>query len=312
MATILENSEIKNITYCGDTAKEIFVKNLYESDLRGYGIRYLSGVKGKKQLMSGEISEMFQAYSCPFTPMGNVKLSEQWIEPIAIKVNLEECFDAFWDTFLTEQTSITLNGGIPQAFSDWFFDNVLTKELKKEYEDIFWNGDTDGEGYLALGDGVVKKIAKADNSVKITGATLTVNNILGVVGEVANAVNDLDNNVEDYKIFVNYMDYRKILTALGNESPTTIQVWANFSKQGEKIYAYGYEIVPCRIAKNVVIASHPMNLVLGYDVENSEISYKLVDMRETTLENMFRVGVIANIATGVIYPETTVIAKPSF
>lgn len=309
MATILENSEIKNITYCGDAAKEIFVKDLYESDLKGYGIRYVSGVKGKKQLMSGEVSSLFQAYSCPFTPQGEVKLSEQWIEPIAIKANLEECYDAFWDTFLTEQTEITLNGGIPQTFYDWFFNNVLQKELRKEYEEIFWNGDTNGEGYLALGDGIVKKVYNDENTVKVDGAVLTTANILGKIGEVASAIADLDANVEDYKIFINYMDYRKLTTALGNESPLTTAIWSNFAKEGNKVYAYGYEVVPCRIAKNVVLASHPMNLVLGYDVENSEISYKLVDMRETTLENMFRVGVIANIAVGVIYPELCVIAK---
>ena len=311
MANFVKDA-LGNLTYCGDQAKEIFVKNLYETDLKSYGIRYIPGVKGKKQLMSGEVGSLLQAYSCPFTPQGEVTLSEQWIEPFEMKVNLEECYDAFWDTFLVEQTSITLNGGIPTTFNEWFFDNVLTKEIKKEYEDIFWNGDTDDEdgGYLALGDGIVKQLTD-NGAVSVTGAALTTNNILGIIGEVANKVNELDANVEDYKIFVNYMDYRKVLTALGNVSPTTIQVWSNFAKQGEKIYAYGYEIVPTRVARNTVIASHPTNFVLGYDVENSEINYKIVDMRETTLENMFRVGVISNMAIGVVYPELAVIAKPS-
>jgi hypothetical protein len=52
-----------------------------------------------------------------------------------------------------------------------------------------------------------------------------------------------------------------------------------------------------------------MNLVLGYDVENGDIQYKIVDMRESTLESMFRVGVVTNIACGVVYPELCVIAK---
>jgi len=306
---------LDNLTYCGDMAKEIFVKDLFESDLRGYGIRYMSGVKGKKQLMSGEVSELYQAYSCDFTPNGNVALEESWIEPVAIKVNLSECYDAFWDTFLTEQTEITLNGGIPRTFYEWFFDNVLQKELRKEYEEIFWNGDTAYTGstkqYLKLGDGIVKKAVEADNSVKVTGAVLTTANIMGVIGEVAEAINGLEDiNVDGFKIFVNYMDYRKLLTALGNESPTSIQIWANFSKQGDKVYAYGYEIVPCRIEKNAVLASHPLNLVLGYDVESSNVEYKIIDMRETTMENQFRVGVLTNIAVGIVYPSTIVIARP--
>lgn len=302
-------AELGNINYCGKEAQEIFVKDLYESDLKGYGIRYMSGVKGKTQLMSGEVGDLFQEYSCPFTPSGEVTLSEQWIEPTAIKVNLEECYDAFWNSFLVEQTEISLNGGIPSTFYDWFFNNVLAKKLRKEYEEIFFNGEKGKGGYLGLADGIVKKVNDAENSVKVAGAALTTANILGKIGEVAEAINGLDAEVEDYKIFINHMDYRKLMTALGNESPLTTAVWANFAKQGEKVFAYGFEIVPCRIEKNTILASHPMNLILGYDVENGDIQYKIVDMRESTLENMFRVGVITNIAVGVVYPELCVIAK---
>lgn len=305
---------LDNLTYCGEMAKEIFVKDLFESDLRGYGIRYMSGVKTKKQLMGGDVSELYQAYSCDFNPNGNVALEESWIEPTAIKVNLEECYDAFWDSFLTEQTEITLNGGIPRTFYEWFFNNVLQKELRKEYEEIFFNGDSAYTGstkqYLKLADGIVKKASENENSIKVEGAVLTTANILGKIGEVAAAVDGLEDiNVEGFKIFVNYMDYRKLLTALGNESPTTIQVWANFSRENGKVFAYGYEVVPCRIEKNVILASHPLNLVLGYDVESSNIEYKIIDMRETTMENKFRVGVLANVATGIVYPSTIVIAK---
>ncbi|WP_407433057.1 hypothetical protein [Methanobrevibacter sp.] len=302
-------AELGNINYCGKEAQEIFVRDLYESNLKGYGIRYMSGVKGKTQLMSGEVGDLFQAYSCPFTPSGEVTLSEQWIEPVAIKVNLEECYDAFWNSFLVEQTEISLNGGIPSTFYDWFFNNVLAKKLRKEYEEIFFNGAKGKGGYLGLADGIVKKVNDAENSVKVAGATLTTANILGKIGEVADAINGLDAEVEGYKIFINHMDYRKLMTALGNESPLTTAVWANFAKQGEKVFAYGYEIVPSRIEKNTILASHPMNLVLGYDVENGDIQYKIVDMRESTLENMFRIGVVTNIACGVVYPELCVIAK---
>ena len=302
-------AELGNINYCGKEAQEIFVKDLYESDLKGYGIRYMSGVKGKTQLMSGEVGDLFQAYSCPFTPNGEVRMSEQCIEPVAIKVNLEECYDSFWNSFLVEQTEISLNGGIPSTFYDWFFNNVLAKKLRKEYEEIFFNGAKGKGGYLGLADGIVKKVNDAENSVKVSGAALTTANILGIVGEVAEAINGLDAEVEGYKIFINHMDYRKLMTALGNESPLTTAVWANFAKQGEKVFAYGFEIVPCRIEKNTILASHPMNLILGYDVENGDIQYKIVDMRESTLENMFRVGVITNIAVGVVYPELCVIAK---
>ena len=302
-------ADLSNINYCGKEAQEIFVKDLYESDLKGYGIRYMSGVKNTQKLVSGEVGDLFQAYSCPFTPEGEVVLSEQFISPVAIKVNLEECYESFWDSFLVEQTSISLNGGIPQTFYDWFFNNVLAKELRKEYEEIFWNGQIGNKAYHALAEGIVKKVNNAENSVKVASGALTTSNILAMVEEVASAVNELEVDTEGYKIFMNHMDVRKLKTALGNESPLTTAVWANFSKEGDKVFAYGYEIVPCRIERNSILASHPMNLVLGYDAENGDIQYKIVDMRETTLENMFRVGVITNIAIGVVYPELCVLHK---
>lgn len=300
-----------DITYNGQMAEEIFVKNLYASDLKGYGIRYMGGVKGKKQIMSGDVSDLYQAYSCPFSPKGTANLEESWIEPIKIKVNLEECYDSFWDTFMSEQTEISLNGGIPQTFFDWFFNNVLIQKLKKEYEEIFWNADKAYTGatkeYLKLGDGIVKQLRTATSTTKVTGEALTVANILDKIGEVAAKVDELENDVEGYKLFINYKDYRKMLTALGDNSPLTVAVWSNFVKEGNKVYAYGMEIVPTLVDVNTIIASHPMNLILGYDVADSEISYKIVDMRQTTLDNTFRVGVIANIAMGIVYPSTTVI-----
>lgn len=305
--------DVENLTYCGEEANEIFVKSIYESDLKGYGLRVMPGVKGRKKLMTGEVGSLFQAYQCPFTPEGEVKISEQWIEPVELKVNLENCYDEFWDTYMVKQTEISLNGGIPQDFFNFFFNDVLQKELRKEYEELFWNG-TQGswsgdKKYLGLGDGIVAKIQAAGTAKDVGGAALTVDNILAKVGEVANAINEFEVDTEGYKIFMNVMDYRKLITALGTESPLTTQVWANFAKAGDKIYAYGYEIQPCRIAKNTILGAHPMNLVLGYDVADSEVSYKIVDMRESTLDNAFRVAVLTNIAVGVVYPELCCISK---
>lgn len=305
--------DVENLTYTGKEAEEIFVKDLYSSDLKSYGIRYMPNVKGRQKLVTGEVGDMFQAYTCPFTPDGSVKLSESYIETKAIKVNLENCYDEFWNSFLADQTEVSLNGGIPAAFFDWFFDNVLKKELAKEYEAIFWNGDeenTSAKKYLQTANGVVKQLLESGKYVNVAGAALTTSNILAKIGEVAMAVSELEDVVvDDYKIFVNFMDYRKMKTALGAENIHNTLIWSNFAKDGDKVYAYGFEVVPTRLAKNTIIATHPANLVLGYDVEGSETEYKIIDMRESTLDNTFRVGVITNIAAGVVYPEAVVMAR---
>lgn len=303
-------TNVENLTYSGEYAKEIFIKNLYESNLKGFGITYLPGVKNRQQLVTGNVDNMFQSYTCPFSPAGEVALTETWIEGVPMKVNLEECFDTYWATFMAAQTEVSLNGGVPQAFFDWFFNGVLVPELAKEYEQIFWNGDTTKSGYLKITDGLVKKLAADEAANKISGSAITVDNAVAQVEAVALKGIEVagDADMEDYKIFMNVNDVRLLKVALAKEAIMGDQVWANFGKEGEKVYAFGFEIVPCAIAKNSIVLAPAKNLVLGYDVADSEISYKMIDMRETTLDNTFRVGVITNIGIGYVYPELIVVS----
>lgn len=307
--------DVTNLTYEGEYAKEIFIKNLYESKLKNFGITYMPGVKGKQQLVSGDVSDLFQKFTCPFSASGEAELTEKWIEGVPMKVNLEQCYDSFWSTFLAAQTEVSLNGGVPQAFFDWFFNGVLVPELSREYEQIFWNGDktAGATDTLKIADGIVKQL-NADTKVnKVTGATLTVDNILTQVEAVALKAMEAatETEMEDYKLFMNVNDFRLLKVALSKEAILGDQVWANFGRDGEKIYAFGFEVVPCLIAKNAMILAPAKNLVLGYDIADSEISYKMIDMRQTTLDNTFRVGVITNIAIGYVYPELIVVSKPA-
>ena len=305
--------DVQNLTYEGEYAKEIFIKNLYESKLKSFGITYMPGVKGKQQLVSGNVSDLFQKFTCPFSASGEAELTEKWIEGVPMKVNMEECYDSYWSTFMAAQTEVSLNGGVPQAFFEWFFNGVLVPELGKEYEQIFWNGDkTSGANdTLKIADGIVKQL-NADSKVnKVTGATLTVDNILAQVEAVALKAIEVagDTDMSDYKLFINVNDARLLNVALAKEAILNTQVWANFGREGDKVYAYGFEVVPCMIAKNTMVVAPAKNLVLGYDIADSEISYKMIDMRQTTLDNTFRVGVITNIAIGYVYPELIVVSK---
>lgn len=306
---------VSSLTYEGEYAKEIFIKNLYESNLKTFGITYMPGVKSKQQLVSGDVKNLFQAFTCPFSAKGEVTLKEQWIEGVPMKVNLEQCYDSFWSTFMAAQTEVSLAGGVPQAFFDWFFNGVLIPELAKEYEQIFWNGDkTSGAtDVLKIADGIVTQIGKESTANKITGEALTVDNILAQIEAVALKGIEVaaEADMADFKIFMNVNDVRLLRVALSKEAILGDQVWANFGREGDKIFAYGFEVVPCAIAKNVILLAPAKNLVLGYDIADSEISYKMIDMRNTTLDNTFRVGVITNIGIGYVYPELIVMSKPA-
>lgn len=311
--------DVSNLTYCGKEANELFAKDIYALDLRGYGITLMDDVKGKQKLYSAEMGEAWQAYTCPFTPNGEVVLSEDFIEPVAIKVNMENCFDTFWPTYLVEQTSITLDGGIPATFGEWFF-NRLRQEMAKEYQEIFWQGDTGLSGtskaYLKVTDGIEAKLEAASGATKITGSTFTVNNIIAqveaaVMGGLENAA-DQAVNTDSYKIFMNKNDVRLLMIALGKDCSCNLtnSTFKNYAMDGNRLIVMGFEVIPTEQSRNSIIFGPAKNLVLGFDTFDSHLEYRFINMRETTGDNMFRIIAISNIAVGIIYPELFVYSRP--
>ena len=303
---------VSGLTYCGKEAQEIFSKDIYDIDLRQYGITFMDGVKGKVKLYNGEIGDAWQVYTCPFTPAGAASLAESFIEPAAIKVNQENCYDTFWNTFLVDQTEISLMGGIPQTFGDWYF-GKLRQKMAKEYQEIFWQGDkartASTKTYLKVTDGIEKKMAALPSDNKYTVTAFTVANIIEQVEAIIlkgiDVANKAEVDTEGYKVFMNHADVRVLEIALGKLccGNSMSDRFANYGRENGRIFVMGYEIVPSMIGKNKVVFGPARNLVLGYDTFDSHLEYKLIDMRETTGDNMFRVLAISNIAVGVIMPE---------
>lgn len=303
---------VSGLTYSGKEAQEIFSKDIYDIDLRQYGITFMDGVKGKVKLYNGEIGDAWQVYTCPFTPKGAASLAESFIEPAAIKVNQENCYDTFWNTFLVDQTEISLRGGVPQTFGDWYF-GKLRQKMAKEYQEIFWQGDkartASTKTYLKTVDGIEKKMAALPSDNKYTVTAFTVSNIIEQVEAIIlkgiDVANKAEVDTEGYKVFMNHADVRVLEIALGKLccGNSMNDRFANYGRENGRIFVMGYEIVPSMIGKSKVLFGPARNLVLGYDTFDSHLEYKLIDMRETTGDNMFRVLAISNIAVGVIMPE---------
>ena len=310
--------DVENISYCGKEYQDILSRDLYSLDLRNYGVTLMDGVKGKTKIYSGQIGDVFQLYSCPFTPKGEASLAESFIEPVALKSNLENCYDVYWNNFLVEQTSISLNGGIPQTFAEWFFAKYRQK-MQREYEEIFWAADTAYTGtskeYLKVTDGVEKQLEANANVEKIDGAAFTVDNILAQVEAVV--MKGIEKAAEDevdtvnYKILMNVNDVRLLKMALGKLccGNSTNDRFSNYAKEGDRVFIFSFEVIPTMQSRNGIIFGDPRNLVLGFDTWDSHASWKLIDMRETTGDNMFRIIAITNIAVGIVFPEGFVYSR---
>lgn len=310
--------DVSNLTYCGKEGQEIFSHDIFDLDLRGYGITYLDGVKGKQKLYSGEVGDVWQAYTCAFTPEGEVVLSEDFIEPVAIKVNMEECYDKFWPTYLVEQTEISLHGGIPQTFGDWFFAKLRDK-MKKEYQEIFWKGDTAYTGtvkeYLKVTDGIEAQLEANTATTKITGSTFTVANAIsqveGVILSGLAKAADAEVVTDGYKVFMNYADVKLLEIAISQVCCTPINGFGSYGRNGNgNLVVDGFEVVPTVQSRGTVIFGPARNLVLGFDTFDSHVEYRFISLRETTGDNAFRIIAISNIAVGIVFPELFVYSRP--
>ena len=88
-------------------------------------------------------------------------------------------------------------------------------------------------------------------------------------------------------------------------------MFSNYAKGANGgVIIFGFELIPTEMSRNKIIFGDPRNLVLGFDTYDSHLQYKLIDMKDTTLDDMYRVGAISNIAVGVIFPEIFVISEP--
>lgn len=307
------------LTYCGTEAQNIFSHDIYNLDLRAAQVTFLDNVKGKRKIYMGTWDNAWQEYTCPFTPDGGVSLAEAYIEPVAIKVNKEFCRNEFWDNWLVSQTEISLRGGIPQTFSEWYFDK-LRKEMSKEYQEIFWKGDTGYTGtsktFLKVTDGIEKRLESNSAVTSISGAVFTVDNILAQVEAVIQAgiAKAAENEwvTDNYKVLMNKADVQMLKMALGKICcPNRESIFSNYAMGPDGgVIIYGFEVYPTEMSRNKIIFGDPRNLVLGFDTYSSHLEYKIIDMKDTTLDDMYRVGAISNIAVGIIFPEIFVISKP--
>lgn len=311
--------DVSNITYAGKEYQEIYSRDLYSLDLRNYGITLLDGVKGKQKIYKGEIGDVTQLYSCPFSPAGAASLAESFIEPVAIKYNLENCYDTFWQTYLVEQTSISIRGGIPVTFAEWFFAKFREKQAR-EYEEIFWSGDTgrtaSTKTYLKVTDGIEKQLESNSGVTKISGAVFTVDNILAQVEAAItagiNKANADEVDTANYKVLMNYADVQLLKMALGKICcPNQESIFSNYAKGANgNVIIFGFEVIPTMQSRNGIIFTDPRNLVLGFDTFDDHLSWKLIDMRDTTGDNQFRIIGIANIAVGIVWPEGVIYSRP--
>ena len=319
MDNLYPNSSIKvdNITYLGQEATEIYTQDLFQIDIVAQdAINVLVDVRGKKQLLSGQVKAWFEKYTCAWKNTTEASLAEKWIETTPIDLGGEFCYGQFYGSFLTESLRVSINHNqeVP-PFTEWLF-TQLRKEMSRAYQELFWRGDEDSNNVkLNAVDGIEKKLEESDDVEKIDGAALTTDNILAQVKAAVLKAIELAGAAQidtaDHKVYLNYNDLNYLKFALGELccEVSSERVFSNFTLSNGQIAVYGMPVVPTMQTPSTIIVAPAKALTLATDIFDSQITYKVVDMRETNLDDILRWRAISNLGTGILFDDLIVYSR---
>lgn len=311
-----DNSSIKvdNITVIGQQANEIFTEDLYSIDIvRQNAINVMPNVKGRTQLLAGKVKAWFEKYTCEWKNTTEATMSEKWIDTEVIDLGGQFCYGEFYQTWLSDSMNASINHGteVP-PFTEWLF-RELRKEMARAYQKLFWRGDTaSNDKTLKAVDGIEKKLLASNDVTKITGSAFTVANVLAQVEAailqgiaLANAA-EID--TDEFKVYMNHADIKTLNMALGKLccDVQDNRIFNNYTKEGDTIYIYGFPVIPTMQTASSVIFAPEKSLHLATDIFDAHTTYKVIDMRESTLDDICRWRCIASLGTGILFDSVIV------
>ena len=264
---------ISGLSYSPSTNMEWFTKAVLGGTLidKGY-ISFVTGVKESTLLNKLEIADsLLQAdeRNCSWTPDQIFKLSDKTLEIKTYKINLEQCID----NLESKRTVWMLKAGarnteLPESLEAATLE-MLAQELSNEIETKIFSGNsaTDENDF----DGAFKILSESDQSIKVAGTALTVNNVVAELTKVYSAIPEavLKKGILNgtIKIFTSFAVSRLLRLALAS---TNSQVVApSLSLRNDTIYFLDIEVVTVGgLEGNTMIAIDYENSVLGTDLVN--------------------------------------------
>lgn len=263
---------IESLTYQPSSNMDWFTKAVFGGKLIEKGkITPIIGVKESTKLnlidLAGNILQADNR-DCAWTPQQIAKLSEKELKVKTYKINLEQCLDD-----LERKRTIWMMGPgaknqeLPESLEEATM-TLLANELSSEIESKIFNGDSTNPGDF---DGVTKVLGSSTDVVKITGAALTKDNVLG---EIEKAFAALPEDVaaaglekQSLNIYVSYATLMKVKIALAGVFGTNVVVNPNFIVENDVVKYLGAEIVPVKgIEENDMVVAEASNFLLGTDL----------------------------------------------
>ncbi len=287
-------------TYAGEKAAGYIQSALLGGNtLAEGGITVKPNVKYREVMQLMSISnDLVSDASCDFTATSELIITERFLEPKHLQVNLEFCKETFEQDWQAIEMGFSAHQDTPKEFSDFLIGHVSTK-VAGDIETKIWQGSA-GAGSF---DGISTILSADTDSIKVTQVAVDSSNVLAKLGEVVDSIPEAVYGKEDLTLYVSSNVMRAYVRALGGFGSNGLGS-AGVNNQGALWYSgQGLDFEGIRLfmakglANNTIIASQKENLAFGTGLLADQNEVKLIDLAD--IDGSKNVRAIMRFTAGV-------------
>ena len=305
-------------TYAGEKMNGFISAALLSANtLDAGGITIKPNVKFREVIKVLSTDDILKDGSCDFAATSTVTLTERYLDPKELQVNVQLCKQDFRSDFDAISMGMSAHDNLPSSFQDYLVGYMAAKVAEK-LEATIWDGDDAQEGEF---DGLIT-LATADAGViDVAGASIgaggvTSANVIDELGKVADAIPQTVYGKEDLKLFVAPNVARAYVRALGGFGANGLGANGT-NAQGTQWYTNGSLsfdgiaiFMSNGIPSNYIVAAQSSNLMYGCGVLSDKNEVKVIDLAD--IDGSQNVRVVMRMAATVNFgiPEEVVLYTP--
>jgi hypothetical protein len=283
-------------TYAGELREAYIAAALLSGNtLANNGITVKPNIKKRAVIKRAELSNIIADASCDFTPTGTLTLTERFLDPKELQVNVQLCKIDFKQDWEAEQMGFSAHDRIPPRLQDYIVGRVAAIVAEDTEKDI-WEGTASAGHFAGI---VTKALADADvpTGQKITGAAGGVNagNVIAEMGKVVDAMPSALYGKEDVRLYVSQSVMRAYIRALGgfgasglgaNGYQTNGTMWYN----GQELTFDGVRLFMANgLAAGRMVLAQISNIWFGTGLKDDMNEVQLIDTAATLGDKNVRV-----------------------
>ena len=287
-------------TYAGEKQQGFISAALLSANtLDAGGMTIKPNVKFREVIKVLSTDDILKDGSCDFAATSTVTLTERYLDPKELQVNVQLCkkdFRSDWDTI---SMGMSAHDNLPSSFQDYLVGYMAAKVASK-MEQTIWNGADANEGEF---DGIIALATADADVIDVVGTSIDASNVIAELGKVVDALPQEIYGKEDLKLFVAPNVARAYVRALGGFGANGLGANGT-NAQGTQWYTNGslsFDGVSIfmsnGIPSNYILAAQTSNLMYGCGVLSDKNEVKVIDLAD--IDGSQNVRVVMRMAATV-------------